>query len=87
MCADSCFISFEMALDSHQDLEAFLALSQRELCMMRVVRVLADFLNYLLSVPAPAAWSICAVESARETKHAMVGSIPGNLSRCVLNFT
>jgi hypothetical protein len=43
MCADSCFISFEMALDSHQDLEAFLALSQRELCMMRVERVLADF--------------------------------------------
>ena len=53
MCADSCFISFEMALDSHQDLEAFLALSQRELCMMRVVRVLADFLNFFAVRPWP----------------------------------
>jgi hypothetical protein len=51
--------------------------------MMRVVRVLADFLNYLLSVPAQA-WSMCAVESARETNQAMAGTIPGeSFEMCV----
>ena len=46
--------------------------------MMLVVRVLADFLNYLLSVLAHASWSMCAVDSARETEGLpWSGPIPG----------
>ena len=44
--------------------------------MMLVVRVLADFLNYLLSVLAHASWSMCAVDSARETE-GLPWTIPG----------